>query len=163
ELGGHSLLAMRLISRIRSALDVEIAIRLLFEAPSVEALGRRLDEDGTPRARAALVPMARPAEVPLSFAQRRLWFLDRLEGASAPYVIPIALRLSGALNVTALEEALNNVVGRHESLRTVFPDRLGVPYQQVLDGEAARASMTMTAVSEAELAQALSQAAGRGF
>src|SRR3981189_3751330 len=149
-LGGHSLLATRLISRIRSTLDVELAIRSLFEAPTVEALVQRLG-DAHP-ARAALRALARPAEIPLSFAQRRLWFLDRLEGARATYTIPLALRVQGVLERPALEAALGDLVERHESLRTIFPDTLGVPRQVILDAGVARPRLAVTAVEEAALA-----------
>ena len=160
-LGGHSLLATRLISRIRATLDVEIAIRSLFEAPTVEALAKRLDE--AQAARPALRPVARPAEVPLSFAQRRLWFLNRLEGRSATYTIPLAVRLKGELDREALEAALGDVVERHESLRTIFPDTLGVPRQLILEASAARPRLAVVSVSEEALPEALSAAARQGF
>ena len=160
-LGGHSLLATRLISRIRSTLDVEVSIRSLFEAPTVEALVGRLGDAQV--ARAPLRAQARPAEIPLSYAQRRLWFLDRLEGASATYTIPLALRVRGELDRAALEAALGDLVERHESLRTIFPDTLGVPRQVILDAGAARPRLAVTAVDETSLAGALSAAARTGF
>ena len=161
ELGGHSLLATRLISRIRTSLDVEIAIRALFEAPNVEALAKRLHEGEA--VRPALVALPRPAEIPLSFAQRRLWFLDRLEGPSATYTMPMALRLTGALDAAALEAALGDVVARHESLRTIFPDTVGIPRQHIIEASAARVQLARICVTEEALATALGTAARRGF
>jgi len=154
-------LATRLISRIRSSLDVELSIRSLFEAPTVAGLVERLGDAGA--ARAALRAVARPGEVPLSYGQRRLWFLERLEGASGRYVIPLAVRLRGALDVGALEAALWDVVERHESLRTIFPERLGVARQEVVAGEAARLGLSVCAMSEGALAGALTAALQAGF
>src|SRR5205807_9342749 len=160
--GGHSLLATRLISRIRASLDVEVSIRSLFEAPTVAGVARALGGDGQ-AARAPLRAVARGGELPLSYAQRRLWFLDRLEGGSATYTIPLAVRLSGELDVAALEAALGDVVERHESLRTIFPERLGVPRQEILAADAARPRLMREEVSEAGLPDALAAAAHVGF
>ena len=162
ELGGHSLLATRLVSRIRAALGVELAIRSLFEAPTVAELGGRLNK--AQAAKPPLRAMARPAEIPLSFAQRRLWFLDRLEGPSPTYNIPVALRLSGApLDRAALEAALGDLVERHQSLRTIFPETLGVPRQLILEGVMARLKLVVRSIGEADLSEALSSAAQQSF
>jgi hypothetical protein len=104
---------------------------------------------------------ARPGELALSFAQRRLWFLERLQGGSASYTIPLAVRLCGELDRGALEAALGDLVDRHESLRTIFPDTLGVPRQEILCE--ARPRLAVAAVSEAGLRDALAAALERGF
>ena len=137
ELGGDSLLAMRLIARVRAVLDEEIGIGDLFTAPSAAAIAE-LAQAGRTGPRLPLTPAARPQTVPLSFGQQRMWFLNRLQGAGAVYNMPLALRLTGDLDTAALEAALGDVAGRHESLRTIFPDTGGTPRQDILDGPAGR-------------------------
>ena len=161
DLGGHSLLVTKLISRIRTTLGVELAIRSVFESQTVGELAGRLNEAET--ARPALRRVERPAEIPLSFAQRRMWFLNRLEGRSETYNIPLALRLSGRLDIRVLEAALGDVVGRHESLRTIFPETEGSPWQRILDATAAWGRLVIRSISEASLGEELAAAAGEGF
>ncbi|MGW4690256.1 amino acid adenylation domain-containing protein, partial [Streptomyces sp. NPDC004244] len=161
DLGGHSLLATRLVARARTVLGVELRLRDLFDAPTVAGLAAAVDVAG--RARPALTARERPGTLPLSFAQRRLWFLHRMEGPSATYNIPLALRLSGDLDQRALETALADVVERHESLRTVFPVVDGVPCQRVLDPAEARPRLRLTEAGEDELPDLLAEAARHGF
>ncbi len=162
DLGGHSLLATRLVSRIRSALGVEVTIRSLFEAPTVAELGERVRTSGRP-ARLGLGRMERPAVLPLSFAQRRLWLLGQIDGASAAYNIPMGLRLKGRLNREALAAALGDVVGRHESLRTLFGEADGSPFQIILDAAATTPILEVEDVSEEGLADRLAAAASHVF
>ncbi|PEG35664.1 non-ribosomal peptide synthetase [Mycolicibacterium agri] len=135
DLGGDSLSAMRVVAAINKALNVELAVRTLFEAPTVAELAPHVDAGG--RGLDALVAGERPAAIPLSFAQSRLWFLDQLQGPSPVYNLAVALQLHGHLDVEALGAALGDVVSRHESLRTVFPAPDGMPQQVVLTAERA--------------------------
>ncbi|MFJ3306940.1 amino acid adenylation domain-containing protein, partial [Streptomyces sp. NPDC086549] len=162
DLGGHSLLATRLVSRVRSVLGAELDVRDLFETPTVAGLAQRLEEAGQ-AARPALTGYPRPERVPLSHAQRRLWFLHQMDGESATYHMPLALRLTGTLDRQALREALADVVARHESLRTVFPAEGGVPYQHVLTPAQARPDLPVTDTDEADLPGRLAASARRGF
>ncbi len=161
DLGGHSLLATRLISRIRSALGAELPVRAVFETSTVAELAERLD---SPTTRPELTAVAeRPDELPVSFAQQRLWFLHKLEGPSATYNIPLALRLTGRLNPDALRAALADVVGRHEALRTVFPEADGRPHQRILAPDQVELPWEVRDVAEHELAGAVAEAAHHAF
>ncbi|MCQ9133436.1 non-ribosomal peptide synthetase, partial [Streptomyces hilarionis] len=159
DLGGHSLTAIRLLSRIRSMFDVELTIRHLFEAPTVAELAERMT--GAEQSRLALGPMPRPEHVPVSAAQWRLWFLYRLEGRSATYTVPLLLRMSGALDREALEAALGDMVARHESLRTRFPEVDGQPHQLIVDAE--QPDVTLVETDEDGLAEQLAVATRYGF
>ena len=130
ELGGHSLLATQVISRLRTTLAVELPLRSLFEHPTVARLAEKIENLlrlGQSLQAPPLLSIARSAEMPLSFAQQRLWFLNQLEPDSAFYNIPDAVRLFGQLNITALEQSLNEIIRRHEALRTNFITVEGQP------------------------------------
>ena len=135
DLGGHSLLATRAVSHLRQTLGVELPLRELFEAPTVASLARRIDDARRRREGIVVPPLGSVARsegpVPLSFAQERLWFLDRLEPGSAAYNIPAAVCLRGPLEISRLTAALGAIVARHEALRTVFREAEGKPEQVV--------------------------------
>ncbi|MDT0464469.1 non-ribosomal peptide synthetase [Streptomyces gibsoniae] len=161
DLGGHSVLATRLISRIRCLLGVEVPIRTVFEAPTVAGIAAWLEHAGA--ARPEVVARPRPAEMPLSFAQQRLWFLGQLEGAGTTYNVPVALRIGGELDVPALAAAVQDVVARQESLRTLYPAVDGKPRQHILDAEALDPLLTVVGTTEDELATSVAEAASYVF
>ncbi|MBZ4423407.1 condensation domain-containing protein, partial [Myxococcus sp. RHSTA-1-4] len=135
ELGGHSLLATQVISRIRVTFGVELPLRAVFESPTLAGLAQRitsLQGGGAPRHQAPpLRPVSRDRALPLSFAQQRLWLIDQLEPGSAAYNMPTAVRLSGVLDIAALERALHALIERHESLRTTFAAQDGEAVQLI--------------------------------
>ncbi len=134
EIGGHSLLATQVIARLRDMLGIEIPLRTLFEAPTLSALAKhlhQLQQQNQGQESTTILPMPRNQDLPLSFAQQRLWFLDQLEPDSTAYTIPSAMRLRGQLNRPALALALHTIILRHENLRTTFPSRHGEPLQHI--------------------------------
>ncbi|WP_051807117.1 non-ribosomal peptide synthetase [Streptomyces sp. NRRL F-2664] len=160
DLGGHSLLATRLASRVRSTLGADLALRTVFDAPTVAALARRLAAGVE---RPPLRAQARPEPLPLSFAQARMWFQYGLEGPHPAYNMAFAARLTGDLDPEAMREALGDLTDRHETLRTLLADRAGAPRQVILPVDSARPAMAVTRADEAELAGLLAAAAARPF
>lgn len=132
DIGGHSLLATQVISRVRGTLQVELPLRCLFESPTVAGLAESVEatmKAGQKLKAPPIVPVPRDGMLPLSFAQERLWLVDRLEPNSTAYNMPAALRLVGSLNIAALEQSFNEIVRRHEVLRTTFTEVDGQPVQ----------------------------------
>nr|WP_161928687.1 non-ribosomal peptide synthetase [Gordonia crocea] len=146
DVGGNSLSAMRLVNRIADDLGVEVSIRDVFEAPTVRQLAAALGGRGQAvRPVAAVSP--RPVRIPLSFAQRRMWFINTLDPASPAYNIPLVLRLTGDLDVPALRAAVADVVRRHEVLRTTVEAENGTPYQRIADAGAVEGNLDWAVVA----------------
>ncbi|HEX2207391.1 MAG TPA: amino acid adenylation domain-containing protein, partial [Longimicrobium sp.] len=169
-LGGHSLLATRVASRIRAVLGAEVPLRVIFERPTVAGVAEAVEEArraGEPVA-PPIVPIDRTGPIPLSFAQERLWFLDRMEPGDASYNVTRVLRLSGALDAPALERALGEIIRRHESLRTVFREVDDAPVQVIhpfggFDLPIEELSSLDEASREAMVARRAAEAAARAF
>ncbi|WP_460972426.1 amino acid adenylation domain-containing protein, partial [Prescottella soli] len=165
DLGGNSLVATKVVTRINSALDRSIDIRDLFEAPTIAALAARIDGiDGRASARPALTTGTRPDIVPTSLAQQRMWVVNQLDTSSPAYNVPVALRLSGDLDTDALRLAVTDIVDRHATLRTVYPDSADGPCQVMVPTEEVHPDLTPVSVSgAADLRMHLVRGAAAGF
>jgi len=154
QLGGHSLLGVRLQSRIRDAFQIELPLRQLFDSPTLVELASAVDAlrgTGQLSQLPPIEPVARDHQLPLSFAQQRLWFLDQLQPNSPFYNIPAALRAIGKLNLPALQQSLHQVIRRHETLRTSFQVTQGKPFQVIHDqAEVTISVIDLTQMSEAD-------------
>ncbi len=134
ELGGHSLMAIRVLSAIRTAFGKELAIREMFDSPTIAALSALINTNSAAeRPLPPITAVSRPERVPLSYGQERLWFMDRLQG-SVQFHMPWVFRVRGGLNVSALDNAFRTIVGRHEVLRTAIREEEGKGYQYLLPG-----------------------------
>ena len=163
DLGGNSLAATRLVARLGAALDVRIPVPLLFGNPVVEDLAREISSRTLGDARAALAPRVRPDAIPLSLAQQRMWFLNRFDTESAVNNIPVAIRLSGRLNVQALSHSIRDVIERHESLRTSYPDVDGIGYQVIQSVDDVFPELTPVVVEPSDVAMAVRDMVSTGF
>ncbi|AWK70857.1 non-ribosomal peptide synthetase [Rhodococcus oxybenzonivorans] len=162
-LGGNSLIATQVAARLGRALDSRVPVRELFDAPTVEALAARVAVLAGTGGGTALVAAPRPERIPLSSAQNRMWFLNRFDPESAAYNLPLAIRLTGTLNVAALHTAVHDVLERHESLRTVFPDNGDGPVQVILPADRVDLDLTPVDVTPDELVGEVTSVLHGGF
>ena len=135
ELGGHSLLATQVVSRLRKNLDIDLPLRKLFELPNIAGLASSIDTLLRNQSSAKvppIFPVSRDRVIPLSFSQQRLWFLHEVDPTMTAYNISAVFRVEGLLNAIVLEKAINEIVARHEILRTTFPILEGSPVQNIL-------------------------------
>ncbi|WP_408642280.1 amino acid adenylation domain-containing protein, partial [Speluncibacter jeojiensis] len=165
DLGGNSLVATRMVARAAAALGTPVAVRDLFDAPTVAGLAALVADRGDrDRTRPALTPRLRPALVPVSTAQRRMWFINQYDTSSAAYNVVLALRLTGALDRPALTAALTDVLARHESLRTVYPAVEGEPTQVIVAARELAPDLEPQPVDSPEqLQERIAAEASRGF
>ncbi|WP_446224337.1 amino acid adenylation domain-containing protein [Nocardia sp. IBHARD005] len=162
-LGGNSLMATQVAARLGAALDTDFPVRLLFAASTVETLARRLAESAGAGARPALAARERPARIPLSLAQQRMWFLNQFDPGSVAYNIPMAVRLHGAIDVEALRAAVADLVARHETLRTIYPETDDGPIQQILAETEATPRLEVHTIAPDQLTAAMHEFGSSGF
>ncbi|WP_443093777.1 amino acid adenylation domain-containing protein [Nocardia uniformis] len=167
-LGGNSLLATQVAARIGAALDARVPVRALFEASTVAGLAAKVEQHAGAGGRKALTARERPAKesntvIPLSLAQQRMWFLNQFDTTSAAYNIPVAVRLTGELDTAALQQAVADVIGRHETLRTIYPQVDGAASQVIVPAAQAVPDLTPIAVSATQIRDRIAAAISTGF
>ncbi|WP_157762223.1 non-ribosomal peptide synthetase [Nocardia yamanashiensis] len=162
-LGGNSLLATQVVARLGAALDARVPVRTLFEAPTVGALAAGVAALAGAGGRPALTARQRPERIPLSLAQQRMWFLNQFDTASGAYNIPVAVRLSGDLEVAALQRAVADLIERHEVLRTIYPELDGEPVQVILPAAQAIPDLTPVPVDAGSVHERIAEFLGAGF
>ncbi len=136
NLGGHSLLVTQVLARVKKFLKVELPVRSLFEAPTVEQLSRLIEEQircGRQSELSVIPRVSRDEELPLSYSQERMWLFEQLSSGTSVFNIALGVRLKGAINLVALEQTFSEIMRRHEDLRTSFPSRNGEPFQVIHD------------------------------
>src|SRR5690606_33259021 len=164
DLGGNSLVATQVVARVGAAFGTRVGVRTLFETPTVAGLAARAESaSATEEARPPLVARELPDRVPLSLAQQRMWFINQFDPAAPTYNLPFVVRLRGQVDIDALKAALNDVMARQESLRTIFPESGDGAYQQVVPDDEINLAIGVQAIDEAELPSVLAGFAATGF
>nr|WP_307854258.1 non-ribosomal peptide synthetase [Rhodococcus sp. B50] len=163
DLGGNSLVATQVAARLGAALGTRVAVRSLFEHPVVESLAAHIESSAAGAAAVPLTARTRPDHVPLSLAQQRMWFLNRFEPDSAVNNLPLVIRLRGSLDLDALRGAVGDVVLRHESLRTVYPETDGIAHQVVLPASSVVPAVELSEVDPGDVLTQVAAILDTGF